>query len=73
MPRKRRHAKLRVADLSPELVDVLLTGTSEIDPFLEFDLSRDEMAGYWQRFGPELHAEAKRRGVVLRQADRETS
>ena len=39
MPRKRRQPKRRIDELTPALVELLILGDSEIDPFLEFDLS----------------------------------
>jgi hypothetical protein len=65
MPRKRRQPKLRIDALDPALVDVILTGDSERDPFLCFDVSAAQIDAAWETFGDALAAEARRRGIEV--------
>jgi hypothetical protein len=64
----RRHSQPpgSLGDLSPEVVDILLTGDSPADHFLKFDLDCRENWGYLRRLWREnrkaLLAEWKRRG-----------
>ena len=65
MPRKRRSPKRRIDALRPEIVDVLLTGDSEADPWAWLDLTDEAAEAAWRDFGPQLRAEAARRGISL--------
>ena len=71
MPRKRRQPKRRIDELTPALVELLILGSSEIDPFLEFDVTAEEIAAAWQQHGTALKAEAARRGIVVAAIDKE--
>ena len=67
MPTKRSAGLGRIGDLSPAMVDVILTGTSERDPFLRFEVDLREDGGYLGRLYTEnqaaLDAEFRRRGL----------
>jgi hypothetical protein len=58
-----------VTGLSAAMVDVLLTGDSEIDPFLMFVVTAEQIEAAWRLYGPQLRAEAKRRGLTVREPD----
>lgn len=65
MPTKRTAGPGRIGDLSPAMVDLLLTGTSQADPFLEFEVRPEQIEAAWSLYGGALRAEAQRRGIVL--------
>jgi hypothetical protein len=66
MPTKRTPRVRRpLGQLTPALVDVLLTGESAADPFLEFDITEAQRLELWDLHGEALRAEARRRGIVI--------
>ena len=63
---RRRRTRVPITlPLSSALVDVLLTGDSEADPFLMFEVTADQAADLWRIHGDALRAEARRRGLVV--------
>lgn len=70
MPRKRTAGAGRIGDLSPAMVELVLTGTSTIDPFLEFEQHDGEVEAAWRLYGGALRAEALRRGIELPESRR---
>jgi len=68
MPKLRTAGPVRIGDLSPATVDVVLEGTSAADPFMEFLISASQVEAAWRLYGPALLAEARRRGLPDRPA-----
>ena len=67
--RRRMAGASPIPGLTTAQVDVLLTGTSVDDPFLEFDIHEREWAALWQEFGAQLRAEAQRRGIRMQELE----
>ena len=66
MPKRRTAGPVQIGDLSSAMVDLLVTGGSEIDPFVEFDYQIDDprLRDLWLTHRPALLAEHARRGLV---------
>jgi hypothetical protein len=66
MATKRRTTDGTIPGLEPAMVDYLLTGSSELDPWIEWFVTEEEVDAAWRLYGPQLRAEAARRGIEVK-------